>query len=720
MSKQHLVILQPSGRRGHVDEGTSLREAARQLGVEIESICAENATCGKCKIVIEEGTFERYGITSKREHLSTPSPEETDFFRRRPKMMAANNWEVGQVRLSCQARVLGDVLVNVPEESRGNKQIVRKSAVQRKIEIKPSLRKYLVEMTPPDLEKPIADWERLSNGLEMSMSLVRRGEENLPKAADLSIDYHCLRGLADVMREGNWKVTVSVWQDKEIIRVQPGFVEKSYGAAVDIGSTTIALYLCDLGTGEILAAESEMNPQIVYGEDVMSRIQYAISEPDGLEKQHKAVIRTLNQLLKQAVKTANKSAKVLQGIDGSKEIVSAGFPGPPMYVNVSHLETAGAGDTPTATQPALITTDDILEIVFVGNTTMHHLLLNLPPDHLGRSPFVPTVHKAVDVKARELGLEINPSANVHVLPTIASFIGADTSGVLIAEEPHKQDENWLIIDVGTNAELVLGNRHGLVCTSTPTGPALEGAHIEYGMRAAPGAIERVEIDSATLEPRYKLIGEEEWGAGKAKGICGSAIIDVVAEMFRAGIIDPRGRFRRGLESRRVRDGENGPEYVIAWAGETSIGRDIPISLKDIRQIQLAKGALYVAARTLLQSAGLERPDKLILAGGFGSYIDKTRAMIIGLIPDLPLEDVYAVGNAAGDGARIALLNVDKRREVAEVARRVRRYELPADPEFQNQFMLAMNFPHMTEPFPHIAHLIPQRELDPLAKKLIGK
>ena len=532
MSKQHLVILQPSGRRGHVDEGISLREAARQLGVEIESICAENATCGKCKVVVEGGTFERYGITSKRENLSTPSAEEKDYFRRRPKMMAANGWEVGQVRLSCQAKVLGDVLVNVPEESRGNKQIVRKSATEREIEIKPSIRKYLVEMTPPNLERPIADWERLSQGLEASMSLVRRGEENLPKAEDLNIDYQCLRGLANTLREGDWKVTVTVWQDREVIRVQPGYVEESYGAAVDIGSTTIALYLCDLETGEILAAELEMNPQIVYGEDVMSRIQYTISEQDGLEKMHKAVIGTLNQLLKGAVKTANKARK---SGDDSKDLAAAGFP------------LTGTGDTPAATQPAMMTTEDILEIVFVGNTTMHHLLLNLPPTHLGRAPYVPTIHKALDMKARELGLNINPSGNVHVLPTIASFIGADTSGVLIAEEPYKQDENWLIIDVGTNAELVLGNRHGLVCTSTPTGPALEGAHIEYGMRAAPGAIERVEIDDATLEPRYKIIGEEEWGQGKAKGICGSAIIDVLAEMFRAQIIDTRGRFRRGLE-----------------------------------------------------------------------------------------------------------------------------------------------------------------------------
>ncbi len=667
-----------------MDEGISLREAARQLGVEIESICAENATCGKCKVVVEEGTFERYGITSSREHLSTPSTEERDYFLRRPKMMAINNWDMGQVRLSCQTKVLGDILVNVPEESRGNKQIVRKSATEREIEIKPSIRKYFVELQPPTLKQPIADWERLSAELERSIALVRRGEEHLPRAVDLNIDYQCLRSLGDTLRTGNWKATVTVWQDREVIRVQPGYVETSYGAAVDIGSTTIALYLCNLGTGEILAAESEMNPQIVYGEDVMSRIQYTISEPDGLQKQHTAVIGTLNKLLKLAVRAANKAHKG------------------------------------TETSIKKIELEDILEIVFVGNTTMHHLLLEIPPAYLGRAPYVPAIHKSVDLKARELGLEINQSGNVHVLPTIASFIGADTSGVLIAEEPQSQDENWLIIDVGTNAELVLGNRHGLVCTSTPTGPALEGAHIEFGMRAAPGAIERIKIDENTLNPRYKIVGEKEWDSGLAKGICGSAIIDLVAEMFRTGILDGRGRFRSGLNTTRVRTGENGPEYVVAWAEETSIGRDIHICLKDIRQIQLAKGALYVAAHTLLKEAGLKRPDKLILAGGFGSVIDKARAMMIGMIPDLPLENVYAVGNAAGDGARIALLNVEKRQEAGKIARMVRRYELPTDPEFQNQFLLAMNLPHMLDPFPHIEHLIPHREIDPMAKKFISK
>jgi uncharacterized 2Fe-2S/4Fe-4S cluster protein (DUF4445 family) len=365
-------------------------------------------------------------------------------------------------------------------------------------------------------------------------------------------------------------------------------------------------------------------------------------------------------------------------------------------------------------------------MVLVGNSTMHHLLLNLNPKDLGLAPFVPAIHKSVDVKARELGLHTNASGNIHVLPTIASFVGADTSAMILAEEPHKQDENWLLIDVGTNAELVLGNRKRLVCTSTPTGPALEGAHVEYGMRAAPGAMERIHIDENTLEPKYKVIGVDGWNTdhaefiGKVKGICGSAIIDGVAELFRTGIVDSRGKFKTGLSSKRIRKGENGWEYVIAWAEETSIGRDIPMTQQDVRQIQLAKAALFTAARTLLKRSGLESPDKIILAGGFGSYIDKEKAMLIGLIPDCDLENVYAVGNAAGDGARIALLNVEKRREIESVTRKVERFELPTDPEFQSQFMLATSFPHMSEPFPHIAHLIPNRVADPLAKNFMSK
>ena len=720
---KHTIILQPSGRRGRVEEGTSVRAAARELGVEIESICAENATCGKCKIVVEEGRFEKYNIHSKRENLSPVTTEEAAYLSRRPKLLKEKGWEVGQVRLSCQCKIRGDVLVNVPEESRGNKQIVRKSARERQIEVKPAIRKYLVSMSPPTLERPIADWERLAKGLETSMGLVRGTEEKLPRWHELTIDYQCLRTLSKTLREAKWNATVSVWNDKEVIAVQPGYHEDSYGAAVDIGSTTVALYLCNLRTGELLAAESEMNPQIVYGEDVMSRIQYTIEHADGLEKLHKAIITTLNKLLEQAVKTANMSLQAQtkhspedmslraqsakQSPDEEENLIEENFP-------------IGKGLLRREEHPPRndIKFEDILEMVLVGNSTMHHLLLNLPPKDLGLAPFVPAIHESIDIKARELGLQINPSGNIHVLPTIASFVGADTSGMILAEEPHKQDENWLLIDVGTNAELVLGNRRRLVCTSTPTGPALEGAHVEYGMRAAPGAIERVQIDEKTLEPKYKIVGEEEWNTGRAKGICGSAIIDAVAELFRAEIVDSRGRFKKGLKSNRVREGESGWEFVVAWAEETSIGRDIPITQQDVRQIQLAKAALFVAARTLLKRSNLQSPDKIILAGGFGSYIDKEKAMLIGLIPDCELPNVYAVGNAAGDGARIALLNIEKRNEIDSVTRKVERFELPTDPEFQNQFMMATSFPHMSEPFEHIAHLIPHRKADPMAKNFM--
>jgi uncharacterized 2Fe-2S/4Fe-4S cluster protein (DUF4445 family) len=645
MTISHTVVGLPSGQRGQVAHGTGLRAALRGLGIGVESICAENATCGKCKVLVEEGRFSEYGIVSSRAHLSTPQPEEADYFERRRDVISRRGWTLDQVRLACQARVLGDVVITVPEESRANRQIVRKSATAHNIEIKPSVRKYLVELNPPTLANPRADWDRLASGIAASMGLVRSGEAGLPGPGDLRIDYACLRTLPDVLRRANWRVTVSIWQDREVLRVELGLADRVIGAAVDIGTTTVALYLCDLTTGETLSVESDMNPQIAFGEDVMSRIQFCASHPNGLHQLHKAIIKTLNQLLLRAATNAG------------------------------------------------ISTDDILELVMVGNTTMQHLFLNLPPTHLGTSPFVPVTSHPVDIKARELRLAINESANVHMLPAIASFIGADTTGVLLAEEPHQQDENWLIIDIGTNAELVLGNRRKLLCASTPTGPAFEGAHIEHGMRAGPGAIEHIRIRNNTLKPEWKIIGEDEWGAGVPKGLCGSAVIDAVAELVRVGAIDQSGRFATNAGSEgRIREGTDGLEYVIVHASETGIHGDIYLTQKDVRQVQLAKGALFVAAQSLLDRYGIEAPDKVLLAGAFGSYIDKANAMAIGMLPKMELERVFVVGNAAGDGARIALLNLDKRKEALPLAVRLTRHELPADPEFQERFIRSLAFP----------------------------
>ena len=671
---EYQLILQPSGRRGKIPAGTSIRTAARSLGVEIESICGENATCGKCLVTVEEGHFQRYDMVSRADHLSAPSDGEADFVARLRK----GRKDKAVARLSCQARIHVDVLVNVPQASSGNRQIVRKGASTRPIALDPAIHNYHLVLDPPDLENPEADWERVARGLEQALTAIRGPEAKVPGWQDFEIDYRCLVTLSHTLRQAKWKVTVTVREDREVIRVQPGLVEANFGAAVDIGSTTLALYLCNLLTGEIVAQASEMNPQIVYGEDVVSRIQYAITEPDGLQTLHDTIIEALNKLVRKAARRAK------------------------------------------------IAPEDIAEMVLVGNSTMHHVLLNLHPRYLGVAPFVPAIHRSLDIKARDLKLAINPSGNIHVLPTIASFVGADTSALILAEEPHLQDETWLLIDIGTNGELVLGNRKGLVCTSTPTGPAMEGAHVEYGMRAAPGAIEHVRIDDATLEADYQVIGVEGWRSeqpdfdGQVRGICGSAIIDAVAELFRSGIVNSRGRFRPGLSSARLRKTDGSAEYVIAWAEETSIGRDIPITQNDVRQIQLAKAALFTAARTLLSRSGLDIPDRIVLAGGFGSFIDREKAMLLGMIPDCDPVRVTAVGNAAGDGARIALLNLGKRREIEAVIRAVERFELPTDPEFQNQFMLATSFPHMSEPFPHIAHLIPDRQTDPLAKNFQKK
>ena len=615
------------------------------------------------------------GIQSDLDHVTPIGPDEEEYLAKRRATWRKSGIDVDKLRLSRQARVCNDVMVFVPESSRGNRQVIRKSATDRAIEIRPAVRRYYVKLEPATLEDPLGDWERLASALIPVMEIANTEPGWIaPDLEDLTFDYHVIQFLSDAIREGKWKITVAVWNDREVIDVRPGYRDDMYGAAIDIGSTIIALYLCDLSSGEIIASESSMNPQMAYGEDIMSRMTYEAQNEDGLEKLHTAVIDEINKLLKRARRKRR------------------------------------------------LKPNDILELVVVGNTTMHHLLLNITTRRLGLAPYVPTLHRALDIKARDLDLDIHPTGYVHLLPIEAGFVGADSMAVMIAEEPYDQDEQLLIIDVGTNAELVLGNRERLLCTSTPTGPAFECATIEFGMRAAPGAIERVEIDAETLEPRYRVIGLEGWNTDfpederQVKGICGSAIIDAMAEMFRVGIIDPRGKFIERDDSPRIRKGEFGLEYVIAWAAETSIERDIPISLPDVRQIQLAKAALYVAAAILLREMGIERPDKIILAGGFGAYIDTTKAMILVMIPDCPLENVYAVGNAAGDGARIALLNKNKRREATEITKRIQRIELPTDPEFQNQFMLALNFPHMVDPFTHIAHLIPQSGPDPMASR----
>lgn len=644
-SQKHTIVFQPSGLRGKVKEGLTILNAARQLGVSLESVCGGKGACGKCKIRIEEGDYRKYGIKSSVAATTTRDEVNAKFLN---KQQLKQNY-----RLACQTHIHGDVVVFVPEESRKGQQVVRKEATQRKIKLNPAVKKYYVELKPATLKDTTGDFERLVTELKKKYKL-----------DNLTIDYPVLLKLQNTVRQGGWKVTVSVWKDREIVAVEPGEVKQGYGLAVDIGTTTVAGYLCELTTGEILNTEAMMNPQVAYGEDVMSRIGYASKEKDGLKKLNDAIIKGLNQIIKNITKKS--------GI-----------------------------------KPA-----DIVDMVVVGNTCIHHLFLKIDPRYLGIAPFPPAIHHSVDVKTRDMGLKIGQGSYVHVLPIEAGFVGADNVGVLIAEEPYNQDQMLLIIDIGTNGELILGNRKKLMSSSCATGPAFEGAEIRHGMRAAAGAIEKLKIDRKTLEVQFKVIGNDKWNTEDinigARGICGSGIFDAAAHMFLAGIIDKSGRFNMKLKSSRLRYDEGGmTEFVIAWAKETAINHDIVICQKDIRAIQLAKAAMYSGAKIMMNRMGVSKIDKVILAGAFGSYIDKESAAVIGLFPDCGQGCVQAVGNAAGDGARIALLNKDKRDEADYWARRVEYVELTLEPEFNKIFTKALAIPNAEDKFPGLKGILPE-------------
>ncbi|MBF0559478.1 MAG: DUF4445 domain-containing protein [Nitrospirae bacterium] len=663
MANKHKVIFQPAGRRGEIEDGKTILEAAQALGVDLEALCGNKKVCGKCKVRIEEGYFEKDNMESGMAHITPAAPTEDELKHIKPE-------DGPGIRLACSCEVHGDLKIFVPERSRAGKQVVRKAAKELIIALDPAVKKYTVKLASPTLhEMTTGDYERVLKELETSYGL-----------KGLTFDFKTLITLQDVLREGEWMATLTVWQGKEIVKAEPGSVEVAYGLAVDIGTTTCVGYLCDLTTGKVVNTESIMNPQVPYGEDVMSRITYAMTNPEGLKTMQDAIITGLNEIIEKVVTEIKKD-------------------GP----NPGHA---------------------IEDLTIVFNTAMHHIFLGLNPVYIGRSPFIPAVQRSLDIKARDLGLKINPGSYIHVLPIEAGFVGADNCGVLIAQEQYNQDEKVLIIDIGTNGELLLGNRDRVSSTSCATGPAFEGAQIKFGMRAAPGAIEKVKIDPETKEPKYMVIGKADWhthveGKINAKGICGSAIIDVIAEMFKAGIIDKTGKFVMDLGTNRVRrDAEGKPEYVLAWADETSINADITVTQGDVRALQLAKGALYTGAKLMMKKMGYATLDRVELAGAFGSHIDREASLTLGMFPDVPIEKVVVVGNAAGDGARMALLNKAKRDEAEYRARWVEFLEIATDPAFEKEFMQAMHIPHMKDKFPNLKKMLEEQK-SPVAAGIKG-
>ncbi len=645
-ARQVLVVFSPSGKRGSFPPGTTVLEAARRLAVDLDSVCGGRGICGRCQITVAEGDFAKYGITSARSHLSPASDEETGYALKK-------NMGEGR-RLGCQSRILGDVVVDVPEESQVHRQVVRKRAEAREIVIDPTITLHYVEVAEADMEQPSGDLRRLEEAMAGQC-----GPDGL------IADRRVIREMQGALRDDGWKVTVGLSGPDRIVAVWPGYHRTLLGIAYDLGSTTIAAHLCDLTSGEVLASGGMMNPQIRFGEDLMSRVSYAMINPGG--------DRELTRVVRQALNTL-------------------------------------------ATQVALdagVGTDDIISVTLVGNPVMHHLLLGLDPVPLGSAPFALAIDRALELPASDLDLVLRDGARAYILPCIAGHVGADTAAVVLSEAPHLRPEMTLIIDVGTNAEIVLGNRDRLLACSSPTGPAFEGAQISAGQRAAPGAIERVRIDRQTLQPRFKIIGCDSWSdepgfeaaveATGITGICGSGIIEVIAEMFLSGIITADGVITAAKNDRIAPDEHSGGRTFsyLLHAGDP----DIRIYQTDVRAIQLAKGALHAGARLLMERLRVDTLDRIILAGAFGSHIDVKYAMILGMIPDCPLDRVQSAGNAAGTGARIALLNNAARAEIESLVRRIEKIETAVEPEFQNHFVAAMAFPHKTHPYPNLAKVV---------------
>ncbi|PJE26015.1 Uncharacterized 2Fe-2 and 4Fe-4S clusters-containing protein, contains DUF4445 domain [Pseudooceanicola antarcticus] len=656
-----LVIFTPSGKRGRVPRGTPVLQAARKLGVDLDSVCGGRGICSKCQVTPAFGDFPKHGVHVEPQALSDWNAVEERYDRVR-------GLKEGR-RLGCQACIEGDVVIDVPAESQVHRQVIRKRADTRALHMNPAVKLCYVEVAEPDMHEPSGDFERLSQALQAQW-----GIEGV--TADLSL----LAGLQQVLRKGGWKVTVALHRDHtgaapRILQLWPGLHEGGiFGLAVDLGSTTIAAHLTDLDTGEVRASSGLMNPQIRFGEDLMSRVSYVMMNPGGTEEMRDAVRRALATLAAELI--------------------------------------AEAGLAP----------EQVLDVVVVCNPVMHHLLLGLDPTELGQAPFALAVSEALSLPAAKLGLDtINPRARVYLLPCIAGHVGADAAAVALSEAPERSEDLALIIDVGTNAELLLGNRTRVLACSSPTGPAFEGAQISSGQRAAPGAIESVEIDPVTKEPRFRVIGCDLWSddpgfaeataASGVTGICGSGIIEALAEMRMAGLMDGSGLIGSAEQTGTARSRPEGRTHAyLLHDGSAEGGPVITVTQGDVRAIQLAKSALYAGARLLMDEMGVDHVDRVVLAGAFGAHISAKHAMVLGMIPDVPLEKVTSAGNAAGTGARIALCDTAARAAIEANVRRITKIETAIAPAFQAHFVAANAIPHASDPFPELRRIAPLPEV----------
>jgi len=635
------VIFQPSGQSVEVPDGTTIAEAAIQAGVFINQPCAGQGRCGRCKVQIVEGPVKRRSVTRL-------TQEELD----------------QGYALSCQTLVEGDVVVFVPPQEVALRKppTERKPGVQVTLPVecdwqtRPAIRKIPLFIEPPSLADNTTDFERLKRELA-------RQHDIYNVIADLPV----LRKLARALRDSDWYVTAVLemytWLDDEegtphprLIDLRPGDQsDRTWGVAIDIGTTSNVIYLVDMDRAVVVDIASAYNKQISCGEDIISRIIYATKREHGLQHLQSLVMETLNGLLE---------------------------------------ELAARND---------IATTDIDKVTVAGNTTMIHLFLGLNPEHIRLEPYIPTVTHPLPVKAAELGLKVNPEATVDCLPGVGAYVGADITAGVLSSRMYETDKLTMFIDVGTNGEIVLGNSDWLLSCACSAGPAFEGSGVHSGMRATTGAIEEVWIDDGTYEPTIRVIGD-----GPPLGICGSGMISLLAEMFLTGVIDKAGKINRDLKTPRVRIGEHGPEYVVAWAEESGNKRDIVITEVDIANLLRAKAAIYAGFSVLTRSVGLDlsEVEQFYIGGAFGKYIDIEKAIQIGLLPDMPWEKFQYLGNTSALGAYTALVCPDMRREVVEIANRMTYLELSADNTFYDEFTRALFLPHTDiSAFPSVARLL---------------
>ena len=642
------IVFTPSGIRGRVKKGTTILEAAQKFSVDLNSICGARGRCSKCQVEPTFGEFNKLNIRSK--ETSVSERNETELIYRTKFHLSEER------RLGCQTKILGDLVVDVPEDSQIHKQIIKKETNLRDFSLNTSVKAFYVQVSEPQLDSLESDFERLKISLKDDWNI-----------QGVTCSVRVLKDLQEKLRRGNWGITVLLYYKEntvpEIVDIHSGYSEiPAFGVAIDLGSTSIAATLCDLNSGKIVGSMGIMNPQIRYGEDVMSRVSYCMMEEKGLATLNNSVIQGINELTR---KIAEKNG---------------------------------------------IKLDSVFEIVFVANPIMHHLLLGINPKELGQAPFPLVFSDSLTIKSKDIGIILNPESYVYTVPCIGGHVGADAASVLIAEQPQKlKDTTTLLIDIGTNAEILLAKGEEIFACSCPTGPALEGAQISAGQRAAPGAIERVRIDPITKEPRFKVIGCEQWsneegfsenvsGVG-VTGICGSGIIEAVAEMRLAGLLDANGLIGSAAQtgSNRCTSSERTNSYLLYSDNKVSLS----ITNMDIRAIQLAKAALHASFKILLEKSRVNRIDSILLAGAFGSQISPEHALIIGLVPDAQVSQIVASGNSAGAGAIIALLDVSSRREISSLVRKVHKIETAVEPSFQKHFVEGSSFPNDSSSHPEL-------------------